>query len=106
MKNNRKIGGEPLAPPKIGRVIEAFAVNPLDQMMRSGSLPAAVILPRLGVEGTGIVDAVGPEVAGPAIGAQPPFGIGAAIGAGGNPFLAQSIVKATRMAIDSARELD
>ncbi|GGL10676.1 zinc-dependent alcohol dehydrogenase family protein [Nocardia jinanensis] len=60
---------EPVVEPTAGEVrvrIEAFAVNPLDQMMRSGSLPAAVALPhaRLGVEGTGIIDAVGPEVTG------------------------------------------
>ena len=50
--------------------IEAFAVNPLDQMMRSGSSPAPVPLPhaRLGVEGTGVVDARGPEVTGLEIG--------------------------------------
>lgn len=56
---------EPLADPAPGEVrlrIEAFAVNPLDVMMRSGTSPAAVPLPhaRLGVEGTGVVDAVGP----------------------------------------------
>jgi NADPH:quinone reductase-like Zn-dependent oxidoreductase len=46
--------------------IEAFAVNPLDLMMRSGALPATVSPPhaRLGVEGTGVVDALGPEVTG------------------------------------------
>lgn len=60
---------EPVVEPAAGEVrvrIEAFAVNPLDLMMRSGSMPAAVALPhaRLGVEGTGIVDAVGPEVTG------------------------------------------
>lgn len=64
---------EPIVEPAASEVrvrIEAFAVNPLDQMMRSGSLPAAVTLPhaRLGVEGTGIIDAVGPEVAGLAVG--------------------------------------
>lgn len=50
--------------------IEAFAVNPLDQMMRSGASPAPVPLPhaRLGVEGTGIVDALGPGVSGLKIG--------------------------------------
>ncbi|WP_375483632.1 zinc-dependent alcohol dehydrogenase family protein [uncultured Jatrophihabitans sp.] len=44
--------------------LEAFAVNPLDAMMRSGRSPAPVPLPhaRLGIEGTGIVDAVGAEV--------------------------------------------
>jgi NADPH:quinone reductase-like Zn-dependent oxidoreductase len=60
---------EPAAEPAAGEVrvrIEAFAVNPLDQMMRSGTSPATVPLPhaRLGVEGTGVVDALGPEVTG------------------------------------------
>ncbi|WP_040796464.1 zinc-dependent alcohol dehydrogenase family protein [Nocardia higoensis] len=64
---------EPIVEPAAGEVrvgIEAFAVNPLDQMMRSGSMPAAVALPhaRLGVEGTGVIDAVGPDVAGVAVG--------------------------------------
>jgi NADPH:quinone reductase-like Zn-dependent oxidoreductase len=64
---------EPVVGPAAGEVrvrIEAFAVNPLDQLMRSGASPAPVPLPhaRLGVEGTGIVDALGPEVAGLAIG--------------------------------------
>jgi NADPH:quinone reductase-like Zn-dependent oxidoreductase len=59
--------------PAVGEVrvkIEAFAVNPLDQMMRSGTSPAAVPLPhaRLGVEGTGVIDALGPDVAGLEIG--------------------------------------
>ena len=58
---------EPAVEPAAGEVrvrIEAFAVNPLDQMMRSGASPAPVPLPRarLGVEGTGVVDALGPEV--------------------------------------------
>jgi NADPH:quinone reductase-like Zn-dependent oxidoreductase len=50
--------------------IEAFAVNPLDQMMRSGASPAPVPLPhaRLGVEGTGVIDALGPGVTGLEIG--------------------------------------
>lgn len=50
--------------------IEAFAVNPLDQMMRSGDSPAPVPLPgaRLGVEGAGVIDAVGPEVTGLQVG--------------------------------------
>ncbi|MDV2474354.1 hypothetical protein F8M49_01125 [Rhodococcus zopfii] len=39
------------------------------------------------------------------LGRTAPFGIGAAIGAGGNLLLAQGIVKATRKAIDTAREL-
>ena len=64
---------EPVLEPAVGEVrvrIEAFAVNPLDQMMRSGALPAAVRLPhaRLGVEGTGVIDALGPEVTGLQVG--------------------------------------
>ncbi|MDT0156199.1 zinc-dependent alcohol dehydrogenase family protein [Microbacterium sp. ARD32] len=63
-----KVREEPVAAPAAGEVrvrIEAFAVNPLDVMARSGSSPAPVQLPgaRLGVEGSGIVDAVGPDVA-------------------------------------------
>ena len=59
------VAEEPVAEPAAGEVrvrIEAFAVNPLDQMMRSGTSPAIVPLPhaRLGVEGTGVVDALGP----------------------------------------------
>ncbi|MFE3262060.1 zinc-dependent alcohol dehydrogenase family protein [Nocardia sp. NPDC059091] len=64
---------EPVVEPGVGEVrvrIEAFAVNPLDQMMRSGLSPAPVPLPhaRLGVEGTGVVDAVGTGVTGLEIG--------------------------------------
>jgi len=64
---------EPVVEPAAGEVrvrIEAFAVNPLDQMMRSGISPAPIALPhaRLGVEGTGVIDALGPEVTGLAIG--------------------------------------
>ena len=64
---------EPVVEPAAGEVrvrIEAFAVNPLDQMMRSGTSPAAVPLPhaRLGVEATGVVDALGPEATGLRIG--------------------------------------
>jgi len=64
---------EPVIEPAAGEVrvrIEAFAVNPLDQMMRSGASPATVPLPhaRLGVEGTGVVDALGPDVTGLEIG--------------------------------------
>jgi NADPH:quinone reductase-like Zn-dependent oxidoreductase len=60
---------EPVAEPAAGEVrvrIEAFAVNPLDQMMRSGASPSAIDLPhaRLGVEGTGVVDALGPGTTG------------------------------------------
>ncbi|WP_238588881.1 alcohol dehydrogenase catalytic domain-containing protein [Pseudonocardia sp. HH130629-09] len=42
--------------------IEAFAVNRLDVMMRSGVSPAPVPLPhaRLGLEAAGVVDALGP----------------------------------------------
>ena len=64
---------EAVVEPAAGEVrvrIEAFAVNPLDQMMRSGISPAPIVLPhaRLGVEGTGVIDALGPEVTGLAIG--------------------------------------
>lgn len=64
---------EPVVEPAAGEVrvrIEAFSVNPLDQMMRSGTSPAPVPLPRarLGVEGTGVVDALGPEVTGLEVG--------------------------------------
>src|ERR1700728_4505537 len=60
---------EPAIEPAAGEVrvrIEAFAVNPLDQMMRSGASPAPIPLPhaRLGVEGTGVIDALGPAVTG------------------------------------------
>jgi NADPH:quinone reductase-like Zn-dependent oxidoreductase len=50
--------------------IEAFAVNPLDAMMRAGSSPLPIPLPgaRLGVEGTGVVDEVGSGVDGLAAG--------------------------------------
>lgn len=64
---------EPVSGPGAGEVrvrVEAFAVNPLDQMMRSGTSPAPVPLPhaRLGIEGTGVVDALGPQVTGLKIG--------------------------------------
>lgn len=60
---------DPAVEPGAGEVrvkIEAFAVNPLDAMMRSGASPAPVPLPhaRLGIEATGVIDAVGPEVTG------------------------------------------
>ncbi|HTR91059.1 MAG TPA: alcohol dehydrogenase catalytic domain-containing protein [Trebonia sp.] len=65
---------EPAPAPGAGEVrvrIEAFAVNPLDQMMRSGTAPVTVPLPhaRLGVEGTGVIDALGAGVTGLATGA-------------------------------------
>lgn len=58
---------QPRVAPGAGEVrirMEAFAVNPLDVMMRSGTAPGGVRLPqaRLGIEGTGIVDAVGADV--------------------------------------------
>ncbi|MFR9788209.1 zinc-dependent alcohol dehydrogenase family protein [Streptomyces sp. MB22_4] len=64
---------EPVVEPAAGEVrvrMEAFAVNPLDRMMRSGTSPAPVPLPhaRLGVEGTGVVDALGPGTTGLKIG--------------------------------------
>lgn len=60
---------EPVVEPAAGEVrvrIEAFAVNPLDAMTRSGTSPAPVPLPhaRLGVEGTGVIDALGPGTTG------------------------------------------
>lgn len=59
----------PVVAPEAGEVrirIEAFAVNPLDAMMRAGTSPASVPLPhaRLGVEGTGVVEALGTAVTG------------------------------------------
>ncbi|MYQ43036.1 NADPH:quinone reductase [Streptomyces sp. LamerLS-316] len=64
---------EPLDEPGTGEVrirIEAAGVNRLDQMMRAGHYPGPVRLPhaRLGCEGTGTVDAVGPGVEGIAAG--------------------------------------
>ncbi|ACZ32336.1 Alcohol dehydrogenase zinc-binding domain protein [Xylanimonas cellulosilytica DSM 15894] len=64
----------PVVEPAAGEVrvrIEAFAVNPLDALMRSGRSPAPVPLPhaRLGVEGTGVVEAMGADVAGLSVGA-------------------------------------
>jgi len=60
---------DPAVEPTTGEVrvrIEASGVNPLDAMMRAGTSPAAVPLPhaRLGIEATGVIDAVGPEVVG------------------------------------------
>lgn len=67
------VAEEPAGAPAAGEVrvrIEAFAVNPLDLMMRSGTSPAPVPLPhaRLGVEGTGVIDALGAGVTGLAVG--------------------------------------
>jgi NADPH:quinone reductase-like Zn-dependent oxidoreductase len=55
--------GEP-GPGEVRVRIEAFAINPLDLMTRAGTSPAPVALPgaRLGVEGTGFVDAIGAGV--------------------------------------------
>ena len=64
---------EPVVAPATGEVrvrIEAFAINPLDAMMRSGTYLAPVPLPhaRLGVEGAGVIDALGPDTTGLQIG--------------------------------------
>ncbi|MBY8863151.1 zinc-dependent alcohol dehydrogenase family protein [Nocardia sp. CA2R105] len=64
---------EPIADPGPNEVrirIEAFAVNRLDQMARSGASPRPIRLPhaRLGIEGTGVIDAIGPQVEGIAVG--------------------------------------
>ncbi len=68
-----RIVEEPVVEPAAGEVrvrIEAFAVNPLDQLVRAGQSPRPVQLPhaRLGVEGTGVIDALGPGVTGLALG--------------------------------------
>jgi NADPH:quinone reductase-like Zn-dependent oxidoreductase len=60
---------EPVAEPAAGEVrvrVEAFAVNPLDQLVRAGRAPRPVRLPhaRLGIEGTGVIDALGTGVTG------------------------------------------
>lgn len=64
---------DPVVDPAAGEVrvrIEASAVNPLDAMMRSGASPAPVPLPhsRLGIEATGVIDAIGDEVTGLRVG--------------------------------------
>jgi len=64
-----RIVDEPAGEPAAGEVritIEAVGVNRLDALMRAGSGPRPARLPhaRLGCEGTGIVDAVGPGVEG------------------------------------------
>ena len=58
---------EPVPEPADGEVrvkIQAFGVNPVEQMMRTGAYPAPFRLPhaRIGLEGTGLIDAVGPGV--------------------------------------------
>lgn len=68
-----RIVDEPVSEPGPGELrvrIEAFGVNRLDQMMRVGESPGPIRLPhaRLGVEGTGTVDAVGAGVDGVSIG--------------------------------------
>ncbi|WP_027341346.1 zinc-dependent alcohol dehydrogenase family protein [Hamadaea tsunoensis] len=68
-----RIVEEPVVEPAAGEVlvrIEAFAVNPLDQMVRAGQSPRPVQLPRarLGIEGTGVIDALGPGVTGLSVG--------------------------------------
>ncbi|MGI5329350.1 zinc-dependent alcohol dehydrogenase family protein [Actinomadura nitritigenes] len=60
---------EPAGDPGPGEVrlrIEAFAVNRLDELARSGASPMPVRLPhaRLGCEGTGVIDALGAGVEG------------------------------------------
>ena len=64
---------EPVTEPGPGEVrvkIEAAGVNRLDQLMRSGGYPRPFRLPhaRLGCEGTGTVDALGPGVEGISVG--------------------------------------
>ncbi|MFI0898599.1 zinc-dependent alcohol dehydrogenase family protein [Streptomyces sp. NPDC020983] len=64
---------EPVPDPGPGEVrirIEAAGVNRLDELTRSGASPLPVRLPhaRLGCEGAGVVDAVGPGVEGLAAG--------------------------------------
>jgi NADPH:quinone reductase-like Zn-dependent oxidoreductase len=59
---------EPLTDPGPGEVrvkIEAVGINRIEQMMRAGAYPRPFRLPhaRLGCEGTGVIDAVGPDVA-------------------------------------------
>jgi len=68
-----QIVDEPVAEPGPGEVrvkIEAVGVNRLDQLMRSGAFPRPFRLPhaRLGCEGTGTIDALGPDVAGISVG--------------------------------------
>jgi NADPH:quinone reductase len=64
---------QPVREPTAGEVritVEAIGVNRLDALVRAGNAPRPIRLPhaRLGVEAAGRIDAVGPEVAGFAIG--------------------------------------
>ena len=66
---------EPVTEPGPGEVrvkIEAAGVNRLDQLMRSGAYPRPFQLPhaRLGCEGTGTIDALGPGVDAVSVGDQ------------------------------------
>lgn len=68
-----RIVDEPISEPAEGELrvhIDAFGVNRLDQMMRAGQYPGPIQLPhaRLGIEGSGTVDAVGPGVEGVSVG--------------------------------------
>lgn len=62
-----RIVDAPVREPGAGEVrvaLEAIGVNRLDQMLRAGFSPRPINFPgaRLGVEGSGIVDAIGPNV--------------------------------------------
>jgi len=68
-----RVVDDPAREPGGGEVrirVEAVGLNRLDLMMRSGTYPGPVRLPhaRLGCEGTGLIDAVGPGVDGFAVG--------------------------------------
>ncbi|MEV8443933.1 zinc-dependent alcohol dehydrogenase family protein [Actinosynnema sp. NPDC051121] len=68
-----RVVDEPVVEPAAGEVrvrVEAFAVNPLDRLVRAGRAPRPVRLPhaRLGVEGTGVIDALGSGVTGLEVG--------------------------------------
>lgn len=61
------LADDPIAEPNAGEVrvrLEAAGINQLDELMRSGAFPRPIRLPhaRIGCEGTGIVDAIGPDV--------------------------------------------
>ncbi len=62
----RVVEREPTAP-AAGEVrvrLEAIGVNRLDQLIRSGHAPRPIRFPgaRIGIEGSGVIDAVGPDV--------------------------------------------